>query len=348
MDNHVSHCLLSTAPRKYVTIRCARRRPACNPPGWWRLLRDLGVARRRRCYRIASSSLLDLAGKRHQRMVTDFRGAVLSALIALLMSAEASAHHQNRPENYDRIIVPILSEAVISGAGGTQWATTLTVHNSGAVPVEVTGGPSTGHVAACPPQPCRVFLSGGQTTRIGYKGLASNLQIYNPWADRFPGLMVYVEKPHSPSIHFDLQLYELSRGNSVELPVIRESDFRTSTIILPDVPVIENHRIALRIYDGDYSDSDRIVVVRVFPYGSNNLIAQSEFELQRPFPQNPLQLSVWPGYASITDLVGAFPALGDFESIRIEVEPLTPNLRFWAFASVTSNTTQRVRLFRPQ
>ena len=36
------------------------RCPARNPKGWWRLRADLRVARRQRCHRIASSSLLDL------------------------------------------------------------------------------------------------------------------------------------------------------------------------------------------------------------------------------------------------------------------------------------------------
>ena len=46
--------------------------------------------------------------------------------------------------------------------------------------------------------------------------------------------------------------------------------------------------------------------------------------------------------------IEAEPALAGVTSMRIEVVPLTPNLRFWAFVSITNNETQEVTIVSPQ
>jgi hypothetical protein len=54
-----------------------------------------------------------------------------------------------------------------------------------------------------------------------------------------------------------------------------------------------------------------------------------------------------PGHARITDLVSAYPVLTGVERLRIEIEPLTPDVRFWAFVSTTNNETQHVTVTLP-
>ena len=55
-----------------------------------------------------------------------------------------------------------------------------------------------------------------------------------------------------------------------------------------------------------------------------------------------------PGYAQFVDLVAVFPQLAASETIRVEITPISPGLRFWAFAAITNNETQHVTTITPQ
>jgi hypothetical protein len=55
-----------------------------------------------------------------------------------------------------------------------------------------------------------------------------------------------------------------------------------------------------------------------------------------------------PAFAEL-DLAATFPAAAQAGSIfNVAIEPLTSNLRFWAFITVTDNTTNEVTAITPQ
>jgi hypothetical protein len=60
-----------------------------------------------------------------------------------------------------------------------------------------------------------------------------------------------------------------------------------------------------------------------------------------PFNTEPAY-AAYAGFEEILQTPGIHPP-----ALRIEVEPLTPGSRFWAFVSITNNDTQRVTLVTP-
>ncbi|HEX8152273.1 MAG TPA: hypothetical protein VF698_04060, partial [Thermoanaerobaculia bacterium] len=51
-------------------------------------------------------------------------------------------------------------------------------------------------------------------------------------------------------------------------------------------------------------------------------------------------------YGEIPSLQALLPALSP-SALRLEIEPLTPGSRYWAFVSVTNNDTQLVTVVTP-
>jgi hypothetical protein len=56
---------------------------------------------------------------------------------------------------------------------------------------------------------------------------------------------------------------------------------------------------------------------------------------------------LFPGYAEI-GFVASLPELRDSALVHIELAPLSPEQRIWAFVSVTNNETQHVTTISPQ
>jgi hypothetical protein len=55
----------------------------------------------------------------------------------------------------------------------------------------------------------------------------------------------------------------------------------------------------------------------------------------------------WPAYVAISDLSTIAP-IGGAQRIALEIEPVTPGLRLWAFATVVNNETQQATVITPQ
>jgi hypothetical protein len=65
-------------------------------------------------------------------------------------------------------------------------------------------------------------------------------------------------------------------------------------------------------------------------------------------PTASSEVNVEPGYAEFPinrDVLSNLPAYSS--NIVVEVEPVTPGLRFWAFVTVTDNETQHVLTITP-
>jgi hypothetical protein len=105
---------------------------------------------------------------------------------------------------------------------------------------------------------------------------------------------------------------------------------------LAAVPAETAFRPMLRIYDFDALPESR-VRIRIFAFESNELLVDEEVRLISPGTQ-------FPGYARFT----AFPEVPEGTRVRIRIDALTPDLRLWAFVSITNNETQHVTLVTPQ
>lgn len=187
------------------------------------------------------------------------------------------------------------------------------------------------------------------------------------------GAFLYVGSPGVSKVSFTLRVQDVSRQAQTwgtEVPVVREKDVRTGKIQLLDVPVDTHFRSALRIYDFDTSANEpsRQVRVRIFdmcgigpldgrcserPLVDTVLDLPNSFQGMEPFPPVPAM-------NMIGSLLDAFPQLTSVKptqmaggvsrpaTVRIEIDPVSAGLRFWAFVSATNDETQHVTIIAPQ
>ena len=124
----------------------------------------------------------------------------------------------------------------------------------------------------------------------------------------------------------------------IDLPVVRESEFRTGKMQLYGVRVDPGFRQSLRIYALDgHNVTD--VMMRVYPMDSNVLIREEPYRL---YPEGDWVDSegrmAGPSFTMKCDLSAYWELIG--KQVRIELEPLDADARIWAFVSVTNNKTQ--------
>jgi len=75
----------------------------------------------------------------------------------------------------------------------------------------------------------------------------------------------------------------------------------------------------------------------------------ARFNVDRSVSAGPFtELPARPGYIEIGGITDNLPELPNVRELRLEIEPLTAGLRYWAFVSTTNNATQQVTLITPQ
>lgn len=148
------------------------------------------------------------------------------------------------------------------------------------------------------------------------------------------------------ALSFQLKIMDLSRGVTnagTEVPVVRESAFRTSTLRLLQVPVDPRFRLLLRLFEMNLDQAE--FAVRVFDQATNALLSEHRITTSTP-PQGDLRFR--PGFAQIADLTSSSGTASQSTHLRVEIEPLTAGTAFWAYISITNNESQHVTLVTPQ
>ena len=250
-------------------------------------------------------------------------------LILLLLALARGAPAQQT--NLDRILLPVATGQV-PGAFGSLWFSEAVVHDADTVTRDFDADQYC--IAECPPR----AMPPGQTGHVLFRG--------EP-ADN-PGQIVFVEQP-SNLVAFESRVQDLSRQSQTwgtEIPVVRENQFVTRPVELLNVPVDQRFRLMLRIYDID-GRNNGTVRVSVYPFpGRGASIGDIDLQLQPPTGGHP---KYKPAYAQLSDVRGLIPAGFDVGTVMgVRVTPLTPDLRIWAFVSVTNNETQHVTVITPQ
>jgi hypothetical protein len=131
-----------------------------------------------------------------------------------------------------------------------------------------------------------------------------------------------------------------------EVPVVRESEFRSGAFSLLNIPVDNRFRQTLRI---DNVDSvDEFVRLLVYSMSTSALIAEKSISLHSATPCQRFQpcASDEPAVATI-DLLTTFPEVAGQDRVRIDIVADSAS-RLWAFAPVTNNHTQHVTTITPQ
>lgn len=219
----------------------------------------------------------------------------------------------------ERILLPLFAEQT-PGAYGSLWATEVWIYNDNDKPAGVGN--------LFPPDGSNILPKQSRSA-VGY----------GPG----PARSITVLADEAPRLHFNLRVRDRSRQAQTagtEIPVVRESEFLSGKVILLNVPAEERFRQMLRVYqfvgNGQAPGSVR---VRFFRIGNvpDALVHEETLFLDAP-GQSPL------AYAQSA----LNPAILDASAVRIEMESLSPSMRYWGFVSVINNETQHVTTITPQ
>jgi IPT/TIG domain-containing protein len=221
---------------------------------------------------------------------------------------------------FDRLLLPVFVP-VTPGAFNSQFISRFTMLNKGAKPLDVFGAAF----------PCFILCPAPETlvaTMNGDDPIANLLQTGHP------GTFLFVPKGRENDFAGTLRVQDLSRQSQTwgtELPIVHDRDFTDGAMSLLDVPLKAGFRGTLRVY----STTGGLVRVRIYETeDSHDLINETVMPLRAPRDVHD------PAYGELglylTGNVG-----------RVDIEPLSPGLRFWAFVSVTNNETQHITTITP-
>jgi hypothetical protein len=160
-----------------------------------------------------------------------------------------------------------------------------------------------------------------------------------------PGLIAYVDGADSDVI-FNLRVQDLSlqaQTWGTEVPAVREHDLLSGTKSLLNIPVDGRFRQTVRVYTIDPTEA--LFRLRAFALFTNETLGTVDIALRAPLP-GP-QSHYKPSYAQLGDLVTLFPRTSGLGAVGLQFIPLTPDVRYWAFVSVTNNETQHVTTITP-
>ena len=244
---------------------------------------------------------------------------------------------------YERILLPIALSPPIAGAHGSQWASELVIRNESDEGLVISTTPYAGTIAAFALYPPH------STFGYGYDF------VRNPNGGEF----LYVGSPGIGKVTFNLRVHDISRDTSTfgtTIPVVREKNVYTGKLQLINIPISSDFRSALRVFDFDSNTKvPRVVRLRIYdmcgagPFDrdcSDTPLVDTTVSLPNGGEEsytNPDH----PGFAMIGDLATAFPQLAGQSRVRIDLDPVTADLRFWAFVSTTHNETQEVTVITP-
>ena len=165
------------------------------------------------------------------------------------------------------------------------------------------------------------------------------------------GALLYVPRTAADRLHTNLRITDTSENAGsagTEVPVVGESDLFTTNLHLLGVPQGERFRNTLRIYD---VDANAGAAVEVFIINRTNTVLhqQTITFITTGHRHPPTGAPLYPGYIEIPieQVVTDHGPAGRGE-LRIQIEPRSPQLRFWAFVATTDNDTQQVTLVTPR
>lgn len=241
---------------------------------------------------------------------------------------------------YEPVLLPVYVDGVIPGAHGSQWASDLWIRNNGEESVFLAPWPCP-EGQACPP----VFpLPYNLLSGLSVHNLPAQFKPPSP----NPSRLLYIARNGAADVSLSLRIADVSRGSlnaGTEIPAIRENEALLRPSQIFDIPMSHDFRVLLRVYDVAYTESR--FRVTLYPQKETNDQPVHTEELAATTAQSgAFRTEAAYAQLDITDLLRlekVWPA-----RVRIQVTPLTPGSRYWAFASITNNETQLVTVASPQ
>jgi hypothetical protein len=263
-----------------------------------------------------------------------------SAIAFLLLIALSS-----NAQEYERVLLPVGQLANIG-----PWVTSIQFYNGGTSPAFyfpyfrwcVPRPPYN-----CPPAP---RIEPGKSVVPGLPNL--------PTGNPTPGAFVYFPTDVIDDVAIDARVLHSSRldprqgGTFVggtQLPVVRPDEYASDRIVLMGITVLPPFSQTLRIYEDDNRGN---LSFRLRFFTSTEQIG--ERVVTTSAAPNDLNVPPYgfhhPGGLQIAELLVAYPELyqGWPHGVNLEITPLQPDTRFWAFVSLTNRTTNEVSLVMPE
>lgn len=261
----------------------------------------------------------------------------LRLYMALLVLAAVAPPASAGDLTYDRILIPIAVAPASAGAAGSAWSTLFKAYNAGSSPVEND----------LPKDPACLNISTFCPNWL-YPGYLAVRPFNEPLAE--PGFIAHLQAP-TDGVWFNLLgsgVSALGSRFSFEIPVVREKGFFDRGFYLIGVPIAEDARVMLRIYDLD-SKLDARVRVRAHSVINGRTVAETVLTLNPP-AVDPYHNK--PGYVQALGLRSILPTLpppvDDSDEVELEIVPETPGLQIWGFISITNSATLNVRTIVPR
>lgn len=244
-------------------------------------------------------------------------------------------------DGWERLLVPLISD-VRSGRGGALWRSELTVLVDADERIDYHPHPCTFITILCTPPPLYPL-------RQPFDGYLLILVSRFDTADG--GQFLYVSEEDAPQFHLNGRVYDDRRiARGAELPIVGEAEFTSDPVVMLNVPSGPRLRHTLRVYD-EHTRNGSLVEVRIFAPGEAEPRVRSIHHLftEDQHVTTPLLLPTHPGFAQIELaplLRGA--SLREGEAFRVDVQPLDPGAKIWAFVGVTDGDTHHVTIVSPQ
>lgn len=238
-------------------------------------------------------------------------------------------------ETFETILVPLMFEG--EGALGSRWTSELTVRNRGDAGID----PWNPLIRCSPGERCRPQIPPGATLGLTPSSLLS-------WMH---GYLFAVPREQADDLDFSLHIRDLSRqveSFGTEIPVVREADLPRSPVVLLDVPLDPRFRKMLRIYDLAAVDGTPVVIRWRLDDGTQ--VGRDSRLILRTVGRC-IAAPCWlpePAGIALPVFAQTQPPGVTQKHLHLEIEPLAPHSRLWAFVTVTHNETQQVTTITPQ
>ncbi len=241
---------------------------------------------------------------------------------------------------YRRILLPLYAADPRPGAYGSLWKSQFVLHN---------GSPSRSYLISTCWGACQADLVADEELVPGETQTGLPIR-YRLSANAVGGAVLYMSSESSPPddlepVAFQLRVTDLSRmatAAGAEVPVVREKEFRTSTIHVLNIPTDARFRLAVRVFEMNLARAD--FSIRVLDQATDAVLSTRQVTAQNSDLEH--RMSFAPGFVGLDDLLVGNPAPPAI--IRVEIEPLTAGAAFWAYVSITNNDSQQFTLVTPQ
>lgn len=235
--------------------------------------------------------------------------------------------------DYQPVLMPVFT-AEVAGAFGSKFVTEVSAANRGTTPVNFLGLDT-----SC-------FLSspvlGPLSTRTIEAGVGKTTTIPTNCNYGRVARLLYVRSADLEHASFGIRVHDTSRdaiSHGTEIPVVRMSDTTTGPLVFAQVPTDERFRAMLRVYTMSNQESQVAVTV-------NGITSYVTLEPGA----DPFE----PAYGTFTDFPRHDQLPSGEDKVTVTVRPVVPITsppssaeRFWAFITVTNNTTQEITTITP-